>query len=769
MKPIVVQWSHRLERQVATALCIGALAALSGCGGGGGGASPSTPPTIANLSYQPTLVPASGAGGFTINGSITFSDAGGDLTSLTIRVTDANGSQVSSTSAPIQGIAGQTSGTIVGSVVAAAPAAGAYTIHVSVSDSNGAFSNELSGPLDVVPVASQGRLVAAIGPGAASLRAANGRLYWSETGANALRSVTMSGGAVSELATRVVQIQAFAFAGTDLIWEDDRPLGSGACGTDTWQRVIHRTSSAGVTTVLASGFACAPGTGSDIVVEASTVYWTSSTLSPNIHVLNATPLAGGPTTTITSGFTPIAAMVGNAGALYWMENAFPNPGLIRRRTTATGTVDTVASFASSVANTFAVDATYVFYTTANFPRSPVPTETLVAQPLVGGAPLVLSGAISAPTKLATGAGQVAWIDATAVRAMPAAGGSIAALAAVATNAALDVLIDGGNVVWSETTGALHGETGTVKRVPLAGGGIDTLVQGGDAPRRLALDAQSRLHWSEGGSIGLAEGFSRVATLAAGGVQTVLSGIASAAPAFTVTASEVLVADRWRVKRLPLAGGMPTTVAADDGPIVSVTADGAWVYWNRADRLSARRAPLGGGAVTALVDQGPALPLSSGPILLGSDGKLYWTSNTHALVSVPAGGGTLAVVTPSASPCFAIDDSHAYFDFNTGSIAKQPLSGAAATPLASGGSCMFPANGPSVLNPFVLSDQFLYWRGVVDGFDTVSKVSVAGGRVTPVLIFDAPAGASGGNTSLAVDATGVYWTYPALQEIRASNR
>ncbi|HSB99732.1 MAG TPA: hypothetical protein VLE45_07440, partial [Burkholderiaceae bacterium] len=379
-----------LAYSIGTLISLGIIAILSACGGGGGGGS-TTPPSIADLSYSPTAVPATGAGTFTVNGSITFSDAGGDLATLTMRITDATGATVSSATSPIQGIAGQTSGTIVGSVLATRPGVGAYTIHISVSDQAGAASNELSGPFDVVAAASQGRLVAATGPGPASLQVTNGKVYWSETGTTALRSVATSGGTVADLATRVVQIQAFAFVGSDLIWEDDRPMiGSAICGTDTRQRVIHRTSSAGVTTVLASGLICAPFTGSDIAVDATSVYWISSTLSPNVYVLNATPLAGGPTTTITSSLTPIAALAAGTSALYWMENAFPDPGVIRRRATATGTIDTVVSFASSVANTFAVDAANVYYTTANFPRTPSPTETLVAQPLAGGSAQTLS-------------------------------------------------------------------------------------------------------------------------------------------------------------------------------------------------------------------------------------------------------------------------------------------------------------------------------------------------------------------------------------------
>jgi len=766
MKAIFDQRRAGFERRVRVAIGVVLVAILSACGGGGGG-SP-TPPSIANLSYSPQAVPVTGDSTFTVSGSITFSDSGGDLATLTLRITDATGATVSSASSPIQGISGQTSGTIVGSVLAARPGVGAYTIHVSVSDQAGATSNELSGPFDVVAVASQGRLVAATGPGPASLQVANGKVYWSETGTSALRSVATTGGTVADLATRVVQIQAFAFAGSDLIWEDDRPVsGFGACGTDTRQRFIHRTSSVGVTTVLASGSACAGGT-SDIAVDATSVYWVSSTVSPNTYTLNATPLSGGPTTTVTTGFTPIVALVtGGTSALFWMESAYPDPGVIRRRATATGTIDTVASFASSAANTFAVDANNVYYTTANFPRTPSPTETLVAQPLAGGSALMLSSAILAPTKLVAATGQLAWIDDIGLNTIFTAGGSIAQLASFAPNKALDLMVNGSNLLWTETTGANHGETGTVKSVALAGGSPAVLVQGGDAPRRLALDSQSQIHWSEGGAVGLAEGFSRVAALKNGSAQTVLSGISTQAPPFAVSATDVLIADLWRIKRVPLSGGMAVTVAAEDGPIAGVTADNAWAYWNRQDRLSARKAPIGGGAVTVLADQGASLPWSSSPIRLGANGNLYWVTSSNAFVSVPAAGGSLSVVAQNASRCFVLDADNAYFIATSGSISKQPLSGAAPTELATAVPCTSSASGPAGLSPFVLDSQYLYWIGPLGSLvtDTVSKVSVSGGRVVPVLAFDGVIGTNG--ASIAVDATSVYWAQPTAPEIRAS--
>jgi hypothetical protein len=639
----------------------------------------------------------------------------------------------------------------MGGFVMTAPGVGVYTVHVTLADSGGAVSNELTGPFEVVAVSSQGRLVATTGPGPSSLVTASGNLYWSETGTAALRGVAVAGGSVTDLATRVVQIQAVAFANTDLIWEDDRPLVSNfMCGTSTVLRVLNRTTASGNTTVLTTGYVCDPFTGSDIVVDGNVVYWISSTQSPRNFFINATPITGGATTTVGSSQTPIVALAGGSGTLYWMENMFPSPGAIRKVSTG-GSVSAVATFSGSAANTFALDANNVYYTTANYPRTTPPSETLVAQPLGGGSAFTVASSISTPIQLATSGGKVVWIDSAGVNSIPIGGGVITQLATSTPNLPLDLLISAGNVVWSETNGASP-ESGLIRSIPLGGGAAATVYQGGDAPRRLALDSASQLNWTEGGGLGLIEGFSRVARLtSSNSVQIVLSGISSPTPAFIATPSGLYIADLWRIKHLPFAGGMPTTVAADDGPIADLAADNAWVYWGSAQRISARKAPIAGGAVTVLVDQGPG-GISTSPIFLGSNGNLYWVSSTNAFLSVSSLGGPLGVIAQvGVSQDFVIDAANAYFlDLATGNISKLPLAGGTPTPLATG----LPSAVPL---PLMLDGTYLYWLDSAN----IAKVPVAGGSAIPVLDFNFTGAA------LAIDGTSVYWIEPSLLDIRAS--
>jgi hypothetical protein len=122
------------------------VAALGGCGGGGGGSIDSTP-SISNLSFSPTsALQGDGSGSITVTGRVTFKDAGGDLT--TLYLTNPQGQNIS---VPINGLAGQTSGTLQGQFTVSTQNSGHYTFEVYVTDSLGLSSNKVSGSFDVTP------------------------------------------------------------------------------------------------------------------------------------------------------------------------------------------------------------------------------------------------------------------------------------------------------------------------------------------------------------------------------------------------------------------------------------------------------------------------------------------------------------------------------------------------------------------------------------------------------------------------------------------
>jgi hypothetical protein len=187
------------------ALCIVVVLTGVSCGGGGGGGggSSSTPPSISELSFTPTSVPVNAGGTATVTGSVHFTDTGGDLSTFNLTVFDSTGGQIASISDPLTGAAGGKSGSIEGVFQVSTSTVGVFTFNVWLVDSAGARSNTLSSTFQVVTVASQASVLAPTGTAPAYLTAANGHLYWSETGDPVVKSVSTAGGIPVALAYRV--------------------------------------------------------------------------------------------------------------------------------------------------------------------------------------------------------------------------------------------------------------------------------------------------------------------------------------------------------------------------------------------------------------------------------------------------------------------------------------------------------------------------------------------------------------------------------------
>jgi N-acetylneuraminic acid mutarotase len=133
---------------------------LAACGGGGGsgdnvgdpgGDGGGTAPTISALSFGPSTVYVGTDGGeMLVVGTLDYADPDGDIVSLTIVVRDESGQVTDDFTTPIEGVAGSTTGTIEGELVADTSIAGTYTAQVYVTDSRGHSSNQLEYTVRIV-------------------------------------------------------------------------------------------------------------------------------------------------------------------------------------------------------------------------------------------------------------------------------------------------------------------------------------------------------------------------------------------------------------------------------------------------------------------------------------------------------------------------------------------------------------------------------------------------------------------------------------------
>lgn len=115
---------------------------LVACGGGGGSSNDSAP-MVSNLSVSPQAVYASSTP-LIFDTAFDFSDPEGDVATLTVRVQDGTGNTIDLGTTPIGGIAGMTSGTVLGSLLATAVNPDTYTVRFNVTDATNLSSNVLS-------------------------------------------------------------------------------------------------------------------------------------------------------------------------------------------------------------------------------------------------------------------------------------------------------------------------------------------------------------------------------------------------------------------------------------------------------------------------------------------------------------------------------------------------------------------------------------------------------------------------------------------------
>jgi N-acetylneuraminic acid mutarotase len=125
---------------------------LGGCGGGSASSSSPDPPTISALQIYPaTAAFNSGGGTEFLSGALNFSDSGGNLSTLTIKVLDSNGNEIAKTTSFISYVHNITIGFVeFNGGVAPTNVAGSYTIQIFATDTAGGNSNILTSNFTVV-------------------------------------------------------------------------------------------------------------------------------------------------------------------------------------------------------------------------------------------------------------------------------------------------------------------------------------------------------------------------------------------------------------------------------------------------------------------------------------------------------------------------------------------------------------------------------------------------------------------------------------------
>ena len=119
---------------------------LSSCGGGSSTSGSGSAPGISNLTYSPqSAFLNDGNGSLILNGSITFNEPDGDISSYVLTVYDSSFNVISNLSDPIPGIAGITSGNLQISLQVNTTVVDDYSFEIYLTDLDDNVSNTLSG------------------------------------------------------------------------------------------------------------------------------------------------------------------------------------------------------------------------------------------------------------------------------------------------------------------------------------------------------------------------------------------------------------------------------------------------------------------------------------------------------------------------------------------------------------------------------------------------------------------------------------------------
>jgi hypothetical protein len=283
---------------------------------------------------------------------------------------------------------------------------------------------------------------------------------------------------------------ALAIDGTNVYWANDDV----EAGFPTNQGTIALAPLAGsAPTVLASGRQ-APAA---IAVDATAVYWVDGGTGSADGSVNKVPIGGGAVTTLASGISPTAIAL-DATNVYFATVSASGTGRIARVPKAGGAVTVLTYFGVYMPWTMAIDGLSVYWIDGGDNSSA--HGGVYKIPLDGGSPTALASGEVYGRGLAIDASSAYFTTRDAIKKVPLGGGA-ATTVATAPNVAVglaDLAIDANDVFFTATGDqdvCAQYRTGTVAKVPIAGGGVTTLATQQALPSAIAVDG-AKVYWAE---------------------------------------------------------------------------------------------------------------------------------------------------------------------------------------------------------------------------------------------------------------------------------
>jgi hypothetical protein len=261
--------------------------------------------------------------------------------------------------------------------------------------------------------------------------------------------------------------------------------------------------------------------------------------------------------------------------------------------------------------------------------------------------------------LAVGGGRVAFMAWNTLESVSTAGGAVVTLAADAGSGGdYGIAADGQNVYWTNWGLQVAGQPavgGAVMSAPIAGGPLVTLANNLGFPDSLAVTSGA-LYWANYSSAQAAD--AAVLALPDGKNVAVLASHLVPPPSNVgVDSKYVYWTNDYGIQRVPLDGGVPSTIIANASGANYIALDDANIYWSNAVAGTISSVPKGGGDVVTLV--APSDVVISDLLVL--DGWVYFTGD-QGLSRVAASGGETELLAGSyyAAPYIATDGTSLYW-------------------------------------------------------------------------------------------------------------
>lgn len=278
-----------------------------------------------------------------------------------------------------------------------------------------------------------------------------------------------------------------------------------------------------------------------LAVDSAYVYWTDSDGNGTPGSIRKVPITGGSPTVVATARSPFDVAV-DANNIYWTDNGDIKAGAIQPS-----------------------------------------TGTVMKMPRIGGTPVVLASGQDGPAGIAIDSSRVYWtnIRSGTVMTVSLGGGTPIALAS-GQDLPRQIAVDSAYVYWTNSgqssgghdSGVEKSGTGTVMKVPAAGGTPVTLAADQYSPMNIAVDA-TNAYWTNADTsvmkVGLAGGVPVV--LATGHVDEGLA--VDATNAYWVESG----AGGATLMREAKGGGPPLGLASDpESVFVDIAVDSTSVYW-----------------------------------------------------------------------------------------------------------------------------------------------------------------------------------------------